>query len=146
MKNLALNIERGSNQFHFFPLEMQVAYETGEFLTDLIVNIGAALKSSAVLCQARRIRHGPFGVKSTLLMKQCVVPQSIYDRFAQIKAEPPEKDFENDEEYREFILSQLVEKVDKPRDLFGNLAMCTLDEKIKELVIAERQKNAGDVK
>nr|CDS25602.1 trna pseudouridine synthase 2 [Hymenolepis microstoma] len=127
----------------FFILEIQVAYETAEFLTDLMVNIGGALKSSAVLCQARRIRHGPFSVENSLLLKQCAVPQSLYDRLNQIKSEPPERDFESDDEYREFILSQLVENVDRRMDLFGNLAKCTLDKRIKELVKAAKEEERG---
>ncbi|KAM3177844.1 hypothetical protein ACTXT7_003733 [Hymenolepis weldensis] len=121
----------------FFTLEIQIAYETGEFLTDLMVNIGGALKSSAVLCQARRIRHGPFSVQNSLLLKQCVVPQSLYDRFCQIRSEPPEMDFESDDEYREYLLPRLVENA---HNLFGNLAKCTLNEGIKDLVKAEKEK------
>ncbi|KAM7542133.1 hypothetical protein Aperf_G00000014936 [Anoplocephala perfoliata] len=122
----------------FFTLEIQVTYETSEFLTDLMVNIGDALRSSCVLCQARRIRHGPFSVQNTLLLKHCVVPQSIYDRFNQLRSEPPEKDFDNEDEYRIFVLSQLVEDSEEPTNLFENLVKCTLDKRIQELMKSER--------
>lgn len=103
-----------------------------------MVNIGGALRSSCVLCQARRIRHGPFSVKNSLLLKQCVVPQSIYDRFNQLRSDPPERDFDNEDEYRKFVLSQLVDNSGEPTNLFENLVNCTLDGGIQKLMMSEK--------
>ncbi|KAL5107921.1 Mitochondrial mRNA pseudouridine synthase Trub2 [Taenia crassiceps] len=108
----------------FFTLEIQVIYETDEFLVDLLVNIGASLRSSCVLLGARRVRHGPFIARNSLLLKQCVVPQTLYERFARIRSEPPEREFGDEDEYRRHILSELV--VDDETNLFSNLVNCTL--------------------
>ncbi|VDK32212.1 unnamed protein product [Taenia asiatica] len=111
----------------FFTLEIQVVYETDAFLTDLMVNIGASLRSSCVLSGARRVRHGPFTVRNCLLLKQCTIPQSLYERFAHLRSEPPEREFDDEDEYRRHILSEIV--VDDETNLFSNLVKCTLRHK-----------------
>lgn len=116
----------------FFTLEIQVVYETDEFLTDLMVNIGALLRSSCVLSSARRVRHGPFTTRDSLLLKQCVIPQSLYERFVRLRSEPPEMEFDNEDEYRRHILSELV--VDGETNLFSNLVKCTLCDRLREIV------------
>lgn len=112
--------------------EIQVAYETADFLTDLMVNIGASLRSSCVLSGARRIRHGPFTVRDSLLLKQCTIPQALYERFAELRSKPPEKEFENEDQYRHHVLTQVA--VDEEANLFSNLTRCTLNEEIKNLI------------
>uniref|UniRef100_A0A5K3FNC4 Pseudouridine synthase n=1 Tax=Mesocestoides corti TaxID=53468 RepID=A0A5K3FNC4_MESCO len=120
----------------FFTIEIQVIYETGDFLIDLMANIGAALRSSCLLSKARRIRHGPFTAGSSLLLKQCTVPASLYERFASLRSEPPHEDFTDEAEFRRYLLSQLV--VDDEINLFSNLVKCTYDDNFQTLLLSAK--------
>ncbi|VDM17348.1 unnamed protein product [Hydatigera taeniaeformis] len=110
-------------QLRYVLSEIKVLNETEEFLTDLMVNIGASLRSSCVLSCARRIRHGLITVHDSLLLKQCVVPHSLYERFVHLRSKPPEREFANEDEYRRHVLSELI--VDEETNLFSNLVKCT---------------------
>ncbi|TGZ60603.1 hypothetical protein CRM22_008443 [Opisthorchis felineus] len=61
----------------FFTLEIQVAYETLDFLVNLVANIGPKLRTATLLSSARRVRHGRLTLEDALLMKQCTVPEQV---------------------------------------------------------------------
>ncbi|OON18044.1 hypothetical protein X801_06108 [Opisthorchis viverrini] len=106
----------------FFTLEVQVAYETLDFLINLVANIGPKLRTATLLSSARRVRHGRLTLEDALLMKQCTVPEQVLQSLSNYVT----KELKEDEvPLDEMELLGLLARSTTTPNLFTNLFTCT---------------------
>ncbi|VDN45011.1 unnamed protein product [Dibothriocephalus latus] len=98
-----------------------------------MANIGAYLRSASLLSKVRRIRHGRIRLHESLLLKQCTVPLPLYEKFVELRLQPPSSESEvaaeeeGDEAHQDSVLSEITTSL--PQDcvpnIFTNLLQCT---------------------
>ncbi|ESN95538.1 hypothetical protein HELRODRAFT_114688 [Helobdella robusta] len=76
----------GMRCIHFepplFTLEIHSINETCDYLSDLVHNIGIELRTNAACSKLRRIRHGRFHLRNTLLLKHACDPEHLANQIS----------------------------------------------------------------
>ncbi|CAH8639764.1 unnamed protein product [Heterobilharzia americana] len=122
----------------FFTIEIQVAYETVEFLCELVANLGPKLRTATLLSKARRVRHGPLTAQDALLQKHLEkIPVEFYHEYVQCVndllaryeiddvdlVKPPEEALEENPNILKCLISRTHGKYGY--HVFENLFKCT---------------------